>query len=121
MSKRKGTNDIAIMPFGSAFDDNKTREILHESGLFYCKGKNNVYNGVVLSKLNSDVLSVAILDEFGREIVCPWKVFYFGKDDVGKEIEIMLKNGQKKRFVYSVVNQRIERKLDIFEYCSTFF
>ena len=95
-------------------DDNKTRETLHESGLFYVKGKGNKYNGIVLNKIVASVLSINLLNEDGEYMVVPWKVFYFGENDSNKEIEVITKDG--KRVLYVFERGKIQRKESIFEY-----
>ncbi len=115
MSKRKSSTYYRRGDLDD-FGDNITREKMHESGLFYCKGKGNVYNGLVLSKIVSGVISINLLDENGEQMTVPWKVYYFGGDDEGKEIEIIKADGRKEFYVYSMQEKRFRKKESIFEY-----
>ncbi len=86
--------------FGFA-NENKTRETIHESGLFFTRGRQGVVNGVVVNKYSSEVMELNVLDENGRIMNVPWKVFYFGPEDNRKQIEVILQDGTRKLYGYS--------------------
>ena len=99
-----------------AFDDSNVREKCHDSQLFIVKkGREGLFNGVVLNKLCSGVCSVEILDEDGDLIGIDRKIFFFDAEDDRKTVRVWLNTGYKKEFQYSKKQKRFIVKENIYD------
>ena len=74
---------------------------LHSSELFFVKGTDGQFNGVLLNKLVSEVEFMAIYRLDGTEVNTNVKVFYFD-DENEFELRIYLFDGEVRRFRYSL-------------------
>ncbi len=119
MSRAKRKADF-VLYLDSPFES-QTREVLHESGYFFTKGKNGKQNGLVLSKQPVSIRSISVYDESGKELNVPWKTYYFDDDDNNKEIEIVSKDNKKHYYYYSPSRRQFIEKMDIFSYNSSIF
>ena len=123
MSKRKKTPKSRNYFLNADFLLNDSQnygksERLHESGLFYVKkGRDNNFNGVVLSKHPIDTVSISIQDGYGREVSVPWKTYYFDGDD-GREVVITTQDRKKRTFFFSNDQNKLVEKESIFSFAT---
>ncbi len=91
---------------------------LHESGLFFVKGRDThengkrikERNGILLKQYPEGVKNIEILDEQLTPICLPWKTFYFHPEDANKMVLITTSDDEQIEFVYDYETLKFVRR-----------